>query len=906
MPKKAKAEKMPKKPKAEKMPQKAKAEKTPKKAIAEKMPKETKADIHFLDYRRLPIQHLVARCENQHGLILNHTMGTGKTFTGALFMANFLSPPFKHLVIGPANTHVEWIKTVKKVGVNTVKDLQFLPLETDTVLDFVDQPTFKKNPEKFIVVVDEAHLLINIITDSSIPLRRKVAVQDWLSQCKKLLLLTGTPFSSNPRDISYIVNVAAGKSVIPTTFVEFQKRYYKFNAKKAAISGWFAPILKNSAKILNPIWQYYMDAVLLGLATQYLHPLSKALLYHQKKDMIMDHIRETTKSLITGVNNSKLLRPEDINEAKDTAAAAELVASTVNKVTTRIATEQEYTEDLNEARADGTHADRTPKAGPADLHNVYQQITAIYAELQKKSNDSAHTHIGMIEHHDESIQLATDRFEQDTERPAELMMMVPVSGTQRESLVGDILADVLKKKPTANWALLNIGFPLLIRGLKILILIDTYPKFFLLYFSVWLMGLLMKKLEKVKDFYTLNTKAIVKDIAPYISTYNPFLLQNDPDILSHYPRSVEKIMYTRLTSKEMVMVYKVMTNRLSAAELIDYGFVASKRELDFFRSATEEIFYKNYGRLVGGIVADGNLPQKFKHIFDMHRIDPQPTLIYSNFPGGLRNFTTAAKNEGFSMEIIPTEGDDVAEKDRLIQAARNKNIDFLGLPHFATTGTDVPGMRVFHILEPCLDIITYKQLLARVVRYQHSTTETQYTVTTYTWVAKGPRATGKFAAFMKFWKQFGYHRAPWLFKSEINQTLTPDSIAIEELRKASLMYNNVQTQVMELTTKESMEMSEALACCIYDPNNLCENITCQEHYKSVLANAKTNEGALDAKKEKSAADAKKEKSEADAKKGKSEADARKGKSEAYARKGKSEADAQAKRKKPRTKTRRQR
>jgi len=794
-----------------------------------------KPDIHFLDYRKLPIQHLVARCENQHGLILNHTMGTGKTFTGALFMANFLSPPFQHLVIGPANTRVEWIKTVQKVGVNNEHKLQFLPLDKDTVLDFVDQPTFRKNPEKFIVVVDEAHLLINILTDPSILLPKKKAVQYWLNQCKKLLLLTGTPFSSNPRDISFIVNIAAGKSVVPTTFAEFQKRYYKFNAKKAAISGWVAPILNKYAKIsrpvLLPIWITYVLLIVVSLLFKYCFVI---MVYHENltRDELMDHIRETTKSLLVQIPTESVLTKAYVNERPPPNG---------HRIQHRISVGA-YVNENASSTSNGQTTDSVQDKKDMQINDWLINVSKI--PLVKEYGNSMSEHVldfkkilCNLSDEDNYLYDDDDADEEDEE----------VTKNKKVHNCAVRFRSTFIKYPKTYKIFLKIGFPLVAQGFRIISAINTYNKFYLLLLSVYLMGLLIKKLEKIKDFYTLDTKAIVKDIAPYISTYNPFLLQNDPDILSHYPRSVEKIMYTRLTSTEMFLLYKVMMNRLSADELINFGFVASQEELEFFRPATEEIFYKNYGRLVGGIVTDKKLPQKFKYIFDMHRKNRQPTLIYSNFPGGLENFTKAAKNEGFTMQIIPTEGNDVAKKDQLIQDARNSQIDFLGLPHFATTGTDVPGMRVFHILEPCLDIITYKQLLARVVRYQHNTTE-QYTVTIYTWVAKGPLATGKFAAFMKFWKQFGSHRAPWLFTSEIKQTTSPDSIAIEDLRKASLMYNNVQTEVMKLTNKESMDMSKELACCIYDPNNPCEKKSCQEHYKTVLANAKTSEGALDANK----------------------------------------------------------
>jgi hypothetical protein len=179
----------------------------------------------------------VARCRKQHGMILNHIMGTGKTYSGALFMANF-SSRYQYLVIGPKSTEGEWTRTTAEV--NKVKNLQFLPLEEDILLKFTAQPKFSK-PSGFIVIVDEAHRLVNILTKQSIPVAQRQALNKWFDGCKKLLLLTGTPFTTSPVDISYIVNLAAGKLIIPTSFKEFQDKYYVFNKKKAVIAGWVAP-----------------------------------------------------------------------------------------------------------------------------------------------------------------------------------------------------------------------------------------------------------------------------------------------------------------------------------------------------------------------------------------------------------------------------------------------------------------------------------------------------------------------------------------------------------------------------------------------------------------------------------------------------------------------------------------
>ena len=62
--------------------------------------------------------------------------------------------------------------------------------------------------------------------------------------------------------------------------------------------------------------------------------------------------------------------------------------------------------------------------------------------------------------------------------------------------------------------------------LKLFSKLDTYPKFFAAFILLVLLGRLMSHLQKISDFYDLNTLAVARDIQPYVSVYNPFLKTN--------------------------------------------------------------------------------------------------------------------------------------------------------------------------------------------------------------------------------------------------------------------------------------------------------------------------------------------------------------------------------------------
>ena len=77
---------------------------------------------------------------------------------------------------------------------NKVGDLDFVPLVKDNILALVNKPKYK-DPSNLIIVVDEAHNLVKILTDHRTDLRLRSAVFSWFAKCKKLLLLSGTPFT---------------------------------------------------------------------------------------------------------------------------------------------------------------------------------------------------------------------------------------------------------------------------------------------------------------------------------------------------------------------------------------------------------------------------------------------------------------------------------------------------------------------------------------------------------------------------------------------------------------------------------------------------------------------------------------------------------------------------------------
>jgi len=174
--------------------------------------------IHMRDYRRQAIERIVSRCTEQHGVVLAHTFGTGKTLTIGVLLKNFPSSWAK-ILLAPVDLHEQW-----RIVSNTLS----LDLE---IYDIYKPAPPVRQPE--VLVVDEAHLLIPYV-DSVLVKRFGAAT--------KLVLATGTPYVEDIASSHVLLNLAAGKPVIPSDPDVFSRKYMNVSKTASALYGWILPI----------------------------------------------------------------------------------------------------------------------------------------------------------------------------------------------------------------------------------------------------------------------------------------------------------------------------------------------------------------------------------------------------------------------------------------------------------------------------------------------------------------------------------------------------------------------------------------------------------------------------------------------------------------------------------------
>lgn len=162
-------------------------------------------------------ERAIKKLEQKGGLLVDHSMGSGKTLLYLKAIERHLkkNPNDKALVIAPASLTTNVDKEIKKHGIN-IPAGRLLTLSYEKAA--IDADKLRK--EKFgIVVADEAHKLRN--TDT----KRHKELSDIIARAPKRLLGTGTTAYNHPSDIAPLVNLAAGKKVLVEGKSEFEKRY---------------------------------------------------------------------------------------------------------------------------------------------------------------------------------------------------------------------------------------------------------------------------------------------------------------------------------------------------------------------------------------------------------------------------------------------------------------------------------------------------------------------------------------------------------------------------------------------------------------------------------------------------------------------------------------------------------
>jgi SNF2 family DNA or RNA helicase len=163
--------------------------------------------IELFDYQMNCVNYI----KNHDGLVLYHSMGSGKTITSLAMVYQF---PYSIIIISTKASRKNFQDDIKKMGLDT-KRIQIITYQKAISSIINKQLSFETNS----VIVDEAHHL-----RSGTKLQTMLVAE--LMRAKKVVLLTGTIFYNSLTDLSVLVNIVKKDEVMPETNKEFKFFYY--------------------------------------------------------------------------------------------------------------------------------------------------------------------------------------------------------------------------------------------------------------------------------------------------------------------------------------------------------------------------------------------------------------------------------------------------------------------------------------------------------------------------------------------------------------------------------------------------------------------------------------------------------------------------------------------------------
>lgn len=175
--------------------------------------------IELLEHQLLPIDYM-RKNPDLHGILVNHYMGTGKTFLGIGFMQSYADRPI--LIIAPRFLESQWHEEIKRYGIKNPERVKFVSYD-----DFPEWLN-KNDIKNYVVLADEVHNIVKKIRslDAAENARFSKAYLE-LKKSYKLIGLTGTPVYGDESDLSYMLNLVSGSDLLPYNQEAFRLEYTK-------------------------------------------------------------------------------------------------------------------------------------------------------------------------------------------------------------------------------------------------------------------------------------------------------------------------------------------------------------------------------------------------------------------------------------------------------------------------------------------------------------------------------------------------------------------------------------------------------------------------------------------------------------------------------------------------------
>lgn len=190
------------------------------------------------DLKKPHHDEVLDRLDSTGGQIAYHSLGSGKTLLGLRAIEKYHKQHGgKALAVVPASLTHNFPEQAKKFKV----DIDPSRLEVTTY----DQLHKHVNKDYGLVVADEAHKVRNKGT------QRSEYLEKIMQKAHKRLLLTATPVYNKHTDIASLVNMAAGKPVLPKDEKGFEEKFVKREKVHPGLLGKLIGVSHGERKVVN-------------------------------------------------------------------------------------------------------------------------------------------------------------------------------------------------------------------------------------------------------------------------------------------------------------------------------------------------------------------------------------------------------------------------------------------------------------------------------------------------------------------------------------------------------------------------------------------------------------------------------------------------------------------------------
>lgn len=253
--------------------------------------------IKLLPHQLRPIDYLLKN-PDQKGLLVNHYMGTGKTFLGIGFAQAFKDHPV--IILAPKFLEDNWRTSIAQYGVHDAHRFSFVSY------DEAQTKLADKDLRDHIILADEVHNLIKLLRSAN-QQQNHVYTKVYMNlrNAHRILGLTGTPVYADESDLAFMINLVSGKTLMPFNQEAFRLEYTSIMTTRQFFRGYvlesnmftyvFPPFLTLALGALFPPWGFAIGlpiGVLLPVGIRYLTPVETFKLRKINTDNMKDYLEK--------------------------------------------------------------------------------------------------------------------------------------------------------------------------------------------------------------------------------------------------------------------------------------------------------------------------------------------------------------------------------------------------------------------------------------------------------------------------------------------------------------------------------------------------------------------------------------------------------------------------------------